>query len=133
MRAASDRLRLRINFVVMRRNFRRLPEMVRLAGELGAEDLLPMPVDEQGERRHRLSARQILEHNREVAPEVLELRRRYGFSTAPALVYPFGVTGEEVRLTRAACTRGAPSSGGRAWRCGSTRSSRGTATRTSAA
>jgi Fe-coproporphyrin III synthase len=108
MRAASDRLRLRINFVVMRRNFRRLPEMVRLAGELGAEDLLPMPVDEQGARRHRLSAREILEHNREVAPEVLELRRRYGFSTAPALVYPFGVTGEEVRLSaRGLYARGA--------------------------
>ena len=108
MRAASDRLRLRINFVVMRRNFRRLPEMVRLAGELGAEDLLPMPVDEQGERRHRLSAREILEHNREVAPEVLELRRRYGFSTAPALVYPFGVTDAEVRLSaRGLYARGA--------------------------
>jgi len=99
MRSSSDRVRVRINFVVMRKNFRRLPEMVRLAGELGAEDLLPMPVDEGGERRHRLSAAEILEHNREVAPAVLELRRRYGFSTAPALVYPFGVTAEEVRLS----------------------------------
>jgi MoaA/NifB/PqqE/SkfB family radical SAM enzyme len=97
MRAASPRLRVRINFVVMRQNFRLLPAMVRLAGALGAEDLLPMPVDEPGERRHRLSAAQILAYNREVAPQVLALRRQYGFSTAPAVVYPFGVTAEEVR------------------------------------
>jgi MoaA/NifB/PqqE/SkfB family radical SAM enzyme len=99
LRAASDRLRIRINFVVMRRNFRRLPAMVRLAAALGAEELLPMPVDEKGPRRHRLSQRQILEYNRAIAPEVLALRRAAGFSTAPALVYPFGVTAEEVRLS----------------------------------
>src|SRR6266851_9659506 len=73
--------------------------MVRLAGELGAEELLPMPVDESGARKHRLSSRQILEYNRMIAPDVLALRERYGFSTAPAFVYPFGVTEEEVRLS----------------------------------
>jgi hypothetical protein len=46
--------RVRINFVVMRGNYRRLPAMVRLAGALGAEELLPMPVDEKTPR-HRLS------------------------------------------------------------------------------
>ena len=99
LRAGSERLRVRINFVVMRQNFRRLPAMVRLAGELGAEELLPMPVDENGARTHRLSARQILEYNRTIAPQVLVLRQRYGFSTTPAFVYPFGVTQEEVRLS----------------------------------
>jgi MoaA/NifB/PqqE/SkfB family radical SAM enzyme len=93
--------RVRINFVVMRRNFRRLPAMVRLAGELGAEELLPMPVDEKGPRRNRLSATQIREYNRTIAPAVLEARVRWGFSTAPAYVYPFGVTDEEVRLSAA--------------------------------
>ena len=39
LRAYSDRLRVRINFVVMRENFRELPDMVRLAGELGADQL----------------------------------------------------------------------------------------------
>lgn len=96
LRRDSPRIKLRINFVVMRSNFRQLPDMVRLAGDLGATDLVPMPVDEKGKRRKRLSRRQILEYNREIAPEVLELRRRYGFATDPALVHPFGVTREEV-------------------------------------
>lgn len=95
----GTKLKVRINFVVMRGNFRRLPAMVRLAGALGAEELLPMPVDERGPRTHRLSARQILEHNRTIAPEVEALRRRHGFSTSPLLVYPFGVTDEEIRLS----------------------------------
>ena len=59
--------RVRINFVVMRGNYRRLPAMVRLAGELGAEELLPMPVDEK-KPRNRLSARQIRDYNRAIAP-----------------------------------------------------------------
>jgi len=92
--------RVRINFVVMRGNYRRLPAMVRLAGELGAEELLPMPVDEKRPRL-RLSARQIREYNRAIAPEVLALRQRYGFSTSPALVHPFGVTDAEVKLSAA--------------------------------
>jgi hypothetical protein len=33
-----------------------------------------MPVDEKGARKHRLSASQILEYNRTIAPEVLALR-----------------------------------------------------------
>jgi MoaA/NifB/PqqE/SkfB family radical SAM enzyme len=99
LRRASPRTKLRINFVVMRGNYRRLPEMVRLAGELGARELVPMPVDEKGPRRNRLSKAQIREYNRELAPRVLELRRRYGFSLAPALVYPFGVTEAEVRMS----------------------------------
>jgi len=93
-------VKVRVNFVVMRDNFRTLPRMVRLAGELGAVELNPMPVDEKGERRNRLSRSQIEEYNREIAPEVLELRQRYGFSTSPDKVYPFGVTPAEVRLSR---------------------------------
>ena len=92
--------RVRINFVVMRSNYRRLPAMVRLAGALGAEELLPMPVDEKTPR-NRLSARQIREYNRAIAPEVLALRRRFGFSTSPALVHPFGVTDAEVKASTA--------------------------------
>jgi MoaA/NifB/PqqE/SkfB family radical SAM enzyme len=99
LRRHAERVKVRINFVVMRGNFQELPEMVRLAGELGVTELLPMPVDEKGRRKNRLSATQIYRYNREVAPRVLELRRRYGFSTAPALVYPFGVTDEEVRYS----------------------------------
>ncbi len=95
----SKKLKVRINFVVMRGNYKRLPEMVTLAGELGAEELLPMPVDEKKVIRNRLTKAQIRRYNREIAPEVVELRQKYGFSTHPALVYPFGVTEEEVRYS----------------------------------
>ncbi len=93
-------VKIRINFVLMRDNFRRLPEMVRLAGELGAVDLNPMPVDEKGERKNRLSRRQIELYNREIAPEVLALRRRFALSTSLDRVYPFGVTPREIRYSK---------------------------------
>jgi MoaA/NifB/PqqE/SkfB family radical SAM enzyme len=99
LKRSSDRLKVRVNFVVMRENYQELPEMVRLAGELGATDLVPMPVDEKGPRKKRLSRERIREYNRHVAPRVLELRERYGFSTDSRLVYPFGVTDEEVKLS----------------------------------
>lgn len=92
--------KVRINFVVMKDNFRKLPAMVELAAQLGATELHPMPVDEKGERRHRLSGGQIRSYNAEVAPRVLELRRAHGFSTHPALVYPFGVTDKEIKRSK---------------------------------
>ncbi len=93
-------VKVRINFVVMRQNFRKLPEMVRLAGELGAVDLNPMPVDEKGARKNRLSRRQIELYNREIAPEVAEIRLRYGFSMLAEKIHPFGVTAEEIAFSR---------------------------------
>ena len=91
-------VKLRVNFVVMASNFRELPRAVRLAGELGATDLVPMPIDEKGQRRERLTRSQIRHYNREVAPRVAELRARYGFPSDPGRVYPFGVTEEEIGL-----------------------------------
>ena len=99
LRRYSADLTLRVNFVLMRSNYEALPDMVRLAGELGANDLLPMPVDEKGPRKLRLSAREIRHYNREVAPAVAEARRRYGFPEHLAAIFPFGVTEEEVRLS----------------------------------
>ncbi len=90
--------RLRLNFVLMQQNYMHLPEMLDLAADLGAVELHPMPVDEKGERRNRLSRSQIRRYNQEVAPRVLERRQRHGFSTAPELVYPFGLTDEDLRL-----------------------------------
>lgn len=100
--------RLRLNFVLMESNWRHLPAMVELAAALGAIELHPMPVDEKGERRLRLSRGQIRRFNEEVAPRALELRRLHGFSTHPDLVWPFGTTEEEIRLsTRGLYARGA--------------------------
>ena len=99
LRERSDTLRVRINFVVMNRNYRLVPDMVRLAGSLGADDLVAMPVDEKGKRKLRLTREEILEYNREVAPAVLEARREAGYSVDPQSVYPFGTTDEEVRYS----------------------------------
>ena len=99
LRRDAPDVTLRVNFVVMRGNYEALPEMVRLAGELGVRELIPMPVDEKGPRRKRLSSTQIRHYNHEIAPRVAELRGRYGFSVDPAYVYPFGVTEEEVHLS----------------------------------
>lgn len=107
-RRHGQRPRVRLNYVLMQQNYRHLPEMLELAAELGVTEVNPMPVDEKGERRNRLSRSQIRRYNREIAPQVLQLRQRYGFSTAPELVYPFGVTEEEVRWSaRGLYARGA--------------------------
>jgi MoaA/NifB/PqqE/SkfB family radical SAM enzyme len=92
--------KIRINFVLMQTNYRRAPEMIRLARELGAIDLVPMPVDEKGEAVLRLSRSQIEKYNAEIAPLVLEERRRAGFSTDPLLVFPFGRSPGEIRAAR---------------------------------
>ncbi|MGE0494709.1 MAG: radical SAM protein [Vulcanimicrobiota bacterium] len=92
--------KIRINFVVMRANYRRTAEMVELAHALGAIELHPMPVDEKGEPVNRLSRHQMERYNAEVAPEVLEARRRCGFSTDPGLVYPFGRSRSELKQAR---------------------------------
>ncbi len=100
--------RVRLNFVLMQQNYRHLPAVLELAAALGAAEVNPMPVDEKGERRNRLSRSQIRRYNEEIAPRVLELRLRHGFSTAGGLVYPFGVTEQEIRLSaRGLYARGA--------------------------
>lgn len=101
--AAGDglrRVKVRINTVLMRDNFRELPRMVELAARIGAIDLVPMPVDEKGEGKLRLSKRHILEYNREVAPRVEEARLKAGWAAPFERVYPFGVTEEEVRHSK---------------------------------
>jgi radical SAM protein with 4Fe4S-binding SPASM domain len=92
--------RIRINFVIMRENWRRSAQMVELARALGATELHPMPVDEKGEAKRRLSRGQIETYNRELAPQVAELRAAADFSTHDAFVFPFGKTEEEIRLAR---------------------------------
>lgn len=92
--------KIRINFVLMRTNYRRAPEMIRLASELGAKDVVPMPVDEKGEAVLRLTRSQIERYNEEIAPLVFEERRAAGFSTDPLLVFPFGRSPREIRAAR---------------------------------
>ncbi|MCB9646379.1 MAG: radical SAM protein [Deltaproteobacteria bacterium] len=85
----GQRTRVRVNFVMMRQNFRDHPALVRLAAEHGATELHPMPVDSKRPEL-RLSKRLIREYNEEIAPEVRAARAEVGFSTEAPFIYPFG-------------------------------------------
>jgi radical SAM protein with 4Fe4S-binding SPASM domain len=94
---AKSKMKLRLNTVLTRHNFRRLPELIELAAELGMVEVHPMPVDERGEDpEHRLKPRDIDEFNTTIAPVALEMRQRLGFSTAPHLVWPLGRSEREI-------------------------------------
>lgn len=83
------RTRLRVNFVMMRANFRDYPALVQLAAQHGATDVVPMPVDTKNPKL-RLSKRLIAHYNAEIAPRVLEARQQADMPVEDALVYPFG-------------------------------------------
>lgn len=84
------RTRLRVNFVMMRQNYRCYPELIRLAAEHGATEVHPMPVDEKSDHRLKLTKRMIRDYNEEIAPRVREVRAAHGMSLAPSMIHPFG-------------------------------------------
>jgi radical SAM protein with 4Fe4S-binding SPASM domain len=96
-----SRTRIRINTVLQRDNLHELPDLHRLAAELGAVDVVPMPVD--GTDVPRPTREQIIAYNTEIAPEIHRLRQRYGMSLDEQKVYPFGRT--EAELTEAVAGR----------------------------
>ncbi len=85
----AERTRLRINFVMMRKNFREYPALVRLAAQHGAHDVVPMPVDTKRPRL-RLSKRLIREYNEQIAPAVHAARSEAGMPLHELYVFPFG-------------------------------------------
>lgn len=120
-RGRDKPLRLRINVVLMRDNYRRAAEMVALGSRLEVDDVVLMPVDEsdpgpgppigQAPRGasggRRLSRRQIARYNAEIAPEVAALRRRFGMPDRLDRVYPFGLgEGDERYAKRGLYARG---------------------------
>ena len=90
------RTRIRVNFVMMRRNFEHYPEVVRIAGERGATDVVPMPVDTKRDEL-RLTKQLIRHYNENVAPRVAELRMRYGMPLDERALYPFGQRSDAVK------------------------------------
>ena len=93
------KLKVRINFVLMPSNYRKAAQMVEVAHELGAMDLVPMPVDLE-DPNERLSRSQMERYNAEIAPEVERLRAEAGFSSDPGRVFPFGTSAEDLRYSR---------------------------------
>jgi len=90
------RTRLRVNFTLMRSNFREYPELVALCAGLGVTEVHPMPVDDDDPSSpFRLSVADVREYEAEVAPQVLEARARAGMSLDARAIHPFGVTREE--------------------------------------
>lgn len=87
--------KLRINFVMMRSNFRDYPRIIEIAARYGAVDVVPMPVDTTDERT-RLSKRLIRIYNDEIAPEAAELRARSNMPMTARRIHPFGVRSSEV-------------------------------------
>jgi MoaA/NifB/PqqE/SkfB family radical SAM enzyme len=94
----GQKTRIRINFTMMRENFREYPELVLLAAEAGASDVLPMPVDSKRETL-RLSQRLIREYDEEIAPRVAELRARFGMPLGGRYVHPFGEGDDAVKAS----------------------------------
>ncbi|MCC6526076.1 MAG: radical SAM protein [Polyangiaceae bacterium] len=89
------RTRLRVNFVMMRRNFDEYPDVVRLAAEHGASDVVPMPVDSRRDEL-RLSKQLIRHYNEHVAPRVAEARARAGMPLSERALHPFGRDPDEL-------------------------------------
>lgn len=94
----DHRPRIRVNFVMMRDNFHEYPALVRLAGELGAVDVVPMPVDTK-RKELRPSKRMIRYYNEILAPEVAELRKHFSMPAHGRAIHPFGQTANEVRAS----------------------------------
>ena len=90
---------IHVNNVLLRENLADHARLVRLAGELGAGDVVPMPVD--GDGVERPTAEEIRRFNEDVVPKVAELRRQYGMPLNSGRLYPFGRTDEEIRLAAA--------------------------------
>lgn len=95
----NSRASVRINVVLWRENLKELPGLVRLAGELGAVDVLPMPVD--GKLLGRPEPAEIEAFNRDVVPQVHQLRRQFEMPIDSLRLYPFGRT-EDQRLQASA-------------------------------
>lgn len=98
----QGRTRIRINMVLTRKNYAQLPSLLKLAKEMGVNELLPMPVDEKGRKKvkHRLSKKHIQDYNQNIAPAVLALRKEAGFSLDTPYVYPFGRTKKEIACAK---------------------------------
>jgi radical SAM protein with 4Fe4S-binding SPASM domain len=91
------RLRIRVNNVLSSRNLDELPALIEIAGELGVVDVVPMPID--GAKVPRPSVEQIERFNAEIAPRMLELRRKYNMPIDAGRLYPFGRTSHDVALS----------------------------------
>lgn len=91
------KLRVSINTVITRWNFRTLRDLPKLALRVGAGALRLLPVDEHTGIALRLTPDEITEWNAEIAPELLDRALRAGLMTREEEAYPFGRGAEQER------------------------------------
>ncbi len=84
----KTKLKIRINSVLSKQNYAELPGLIELGGRLGVVDVIPMPID--GKKVPRPSVEEIERFNRDIAPQCLELRKKYGMPINAERIYPFG-------------------------------------------
>lgn len=100
--SGKRKTKIRINVVLQRENYRVIPQILELAGQLEAVEVKVIPVDGKCDKKAALSKTQIKEFNSEIVPEMLKVRRKYGFSTDRQMVYPLGLKKEEISLAKEA-------------------------------
>jgi len=96
----GSRIKIRINVVIQRKNYLLIPEIMELGGALGAADVRLMPVDGKSVERWNLTKNEIREYNELIAPEILRIRKKYGFPIHETLIYPFGKRKCHINMSR---------------------------------
>lgn len=94
-------IRLVLNHVLTRHNFRQLPELIGFVGENlhGVDDINPLPVKDATNSSLFLTIDEIKEYYETVLPQVQRLAREYGFSlTANKSKEIYGISVSEIQL-----------------------------------
>jgi MoaA/NifB/PqqE/SkfB family radical SAM enzyme len=91
---------LRINAVVSRLNYASLADLPDLAGELGADSLNLIPLDENTDEARRLNKQHILDYNLQIAPRIVERALALGLMQGVEQAYPYGTTHEEIEQAK---------------------------------
>ena len=96
----GGKTKVRINTVLQRENYLSVPQIIEQAGQLGAVESKIIPVDGKCDKKSCLSKAQIREFNTVLVPEIKKLRKKYGFSTEPFMVYPLGKKKDEINQAK---------------------------------
>lgn len=98
--AYKGKVTVRINTVVSRSNYRTLAGMPDFAGELGADALNLIGVDDHCGEHLSLNRTHIEAYNREIAPQVAERALALELIEEEAQAYPFGRTPAAIKRAR---------------------------------
>lgn len=96
----NSKTKIRINTVLIRKNYFLLPALIRFFGKMDISEIHPMPVDEKNAIKNRLSKTLIKDFNKKIAPKTFALRKKYNLSTKEKLIYPFGYYPQDVEMSK---------------------------------